>query len=298
VRRLLDEHGLAPRRSAGQNFVVDPNTVRRIVAAADLHPDDVVLEVGPGLGSLTLGLLDAVARVVAVEVDAGFIGVLEEVLAGRDDVEVVHADALRIDVGALIAERPVRVVANLPYNLATPLVLHLLEDPAVSDLFVMVQREVGERWGARPGDATYSAVSLKLAFQADVRLEFAIPRTVFHPVPNVDSVMVRLTRRPDAPDAADRVRLFALIEAAFAQRRKTLRNTLRAVASPEVLAAAAAEAGIELAARAETLATDEVRRLDAALVARGVDVAGAGVRPTQPPPYHGEETGRERFGGR
>lgn len=298
VRRLLDVHGLAPRKADGQNFVVDPNTVRRIVAAADLHPDDVVLEVGPGLGSLTLGLADAVSRVVAVEIDAGFVAALEEVLAGRDGVEVVHADALRTDLGALVGGGPARVVANLPYNVATALVMGLLEDPAFIDLFVMVQREVGERWGAAPGDPTYSGVSLKLAFLADVRLVLPIPRTVFLPVPNVDSVMVRLTRRADAPDDAERARLFGLVELAFAQRRKTLRNTLRSVAPPEVLALAAAEAGVDLAARAETLTADDVRRLDTALVARGVDTTVHGVRGTGRPPYDDARPGRESLGGR
>jgi 16S rRNA (adenine1518-N6/adenine1519-N6)-dimethyltransferase len=276
VRRLLDEHGLAPRKAAGQNFVIDPNTVRRIVAAADLDPDDVVLEIGPGLGSLTLGLADAVAKVVAVEVDAGFVEVLHEVLGDRDDVEVVHLDALHTDLGSLVGGGPARVVANLPYNIATPLVMQVLEDPAFSDLFVMVQREVGERWCARPGGPAYSGVSLKLAFQTEVRIVLTIPRTVFHPVPNVDSVMVRLTRRDDALGAIDRMRVFGLIETAFAQRRKTLRNTLRSVAPPDVLATAATAAGIDLGARAETLTTDDVRRLDAELVALGVGGGRAG----------------------
>lgn len=270
MRRLLDEHGLAPRKAAGQNFVVDPNTVRRIVAAAGIGPDDLVLEVGPGLGSLTLGLADQAARVVAVEIDAGLVAALDEVLGGRDDVEVVHADALHSDLGALVGGGPARLVANLPYNVATPLVVHALEDPAISDLFVMVQREVGERWGAQVGDPLRAGVSLKLALLAEVTTVLTIPRTVFHPVPNVDSVMVRLTRRADAPDAQDRQRLFALLDVAFAQRRKTLRNTLRSVTDPDTLARAAAAAGVDLGARAETLTTQDLRGLDAALTELGV----------------------------
>jgi 16S rRNA (adenine1518-N6/adenine1519-N6)-dimethyltransferase len=265
VRRLLAVHGLAPRKAAGQNFVVDANTVRRIVAAAEVGPDDLVLEIGPGLGSLTLGLADVASRVVAVEIDAGFIRVLEEVLAGRDNVEVIHADALRADLGALVDGGPARLVANLPYNVATHLVVRALEEPAISDLFVMVQREVGERWSARPGDPLYAGVSCKLALLARPEIALTIPRTVFHPVPNVDSVMVRVVRHEVAPAPEDRERLFRLIDAAFAQRRKTLRNNLRRVVDPGTLTAAADVAGVDLASRAETLGPDDLVRLDAAL---------------------------------
>ncbi len=265
VARLLAEHGLAPRKSAGQNFVVDPNTVRHIVAAAALEADDDVLEIGPGLGSLTLGLAEAARSVTAVEIDAGFVGVLEELFAGRDDVMVVHADALAVDLDAVVGGRAVRAVANLPYNVATPLLFALLQARSVIDAYVMVQREVGERWQARVGDASYGGVSLKLALLADVRIERAIPRTVFHPVPNVDSVMVRVARRDDAPDPETYARLAALVDAAFAQRRKTLRNTLRAVAGRQELEAAATRAGIDLGDRAETLDVDSVRSLAAAL---------------------------------
>jgi 16S rRNA (adenine1518-N6/adenine1519-N6)-dimethyltransferase len=269
IRRLLREHGLAPRRAAGQNFVVDPNTVRRIVASARLDPDDLVLEIGPGLGSLTLALAEAAGQVVAVEIDAGLAAALRTVVAGRDDVEVVHADALRSDLGALLGGREARLVANLPYNVATPLVFHALAYPLVRDAFVMVQREVGERWAARPGDRLHAGVSLKLQLLTDVEVALTIPRTVFHPVPNVDSVMVRLQRRQDAPAAAEYGRLARLVDTAFGQRRKTLRNNLAGVADPEVIAAAAAAAGIDLGARAETLGTDDVRRLEAALRSHG-----------------------------
>jgi 16S rRNA (adenine1518-N6/adenine1519-N6)-dimethyltransferase len=269
VQRLLRDHGLAPRKAAGQNFVVDPNTVRRIVAAADLAPSDTVLEIGPGLGSLTLGLAEVVARVVAVEIDAGMVAALAEVLAGLDHVEVVHADALHADLGSLVDGAPVRIVANLPYNTATPLVMHALDDPAVVDLFVMVQREVGERWAARPGHPLHAGVSVKLALQADVAVTLHVPRTVFHPVPNVDSVMVRITRRADAPTGDRRARLLALVDAAFAQRRKTLRNNLRSLAAPGDLATAAEAAGVDLGARAETLDAATLARFGDALHAAG-----------------------------
>jgi 16S rRNA (adenine1518-N6/adenine1519-N6)-dimethyltransferase len=267
VQRLLRDHGLAPRKAAGQNFVVDPNTVRRIVAAADLDPSDTVLEVGPGLGSLTLGLAEAVARVVAVEIDAGMVGALGEVLGDAPNVEVVHADALRADLGTLVGGGPARLVANLPYNTATPIVMHALADPAIADQFVMVQREVGERWVARPGDPLHAGVSVKLALQADAEVALAIPRAVFHPVPNVDSVMVRIRRRPDAPTGERRQRLLDLVDAAFAQRRKTLRNNLRGLVAGDELAAAADAAGIDLGARAETLDAAAITRLGDALAA-------------------------------
>lgn len=235
------------------------------MAAADLAPDDLVLEVGAGLGSLTLGLADAVARVVAVEIDSGFVTALEEVLGDRPNVEIVHADALRVSLGELVGGGPARLVANLPYNVATPLVIHALCDPAVSDLFVMVQREVGERWSAPVGDPARSGVSLKIALLAHAEVVFTVPRTVFHPVPNVDSVMVRILRRPDAPDPVRRDALFRLVDVAFGQRRKTLRNTLRPLAEPAALAAAAEQAGVDLGARAETLEVEAVERLEAAL---------------------------------
>lgn len=265
ARALLDRHGLAMRKRDGQHLLVDPNTVRRIVTTAGLGPDDVVLEVGPGIGSLTLALADAVRRVVAVEIDAGFVTALADVLADVDGVEIVHADALAIDLAALVDGGPARLVANLPYNVATAITIEALATGAFSDLFVMVQREVGERWAARPGDATYSGVSAKLGVLADVTVELAIPRTVFLPVPNVDSVMVRLIRRPDAPDATGFARLATVIEAAFSQRRKTLRNTLRSLGTPEVVTAAAAAAGVDLSDRAEELGPQQFIRLADAL---------------------------------
>lgn len=239
--------------------------MRRIVRAAALDPTDRVLEIGPGLGSLTLPLAAAVAEVVAVELDAGLVAVLRTVVAGRPNVTVVHADALRCDLDVLLADAPARLVANLPYNVATPLVVHALDAPEVVDAFVMVQREVGQRWCAPPGHPLRAGISVKLQLLADVEVVFPIPRTVFYPVPNVDSVMVRLRRRVDAPGGTEREALAELVEAAFAQRRKTLRNTLRRIADRDHLEAAAMAAGVDLGARAETLPKEAFRRLAAAL---------------------------------
>jgi 16S rRNA (adenine1518-N6/adenine1519-N6)-dimethyltransferase len=269
AKDVLARHGLAMRKRDGQHLLVDPNTVRRIVATAGLDPDDVVLEVGPGIGSLTLALADAVRRVIAVEIDAGFVAALAEVLEGVEGVEVVHADALAVDLAALVGGGPARLVANLPYNVATAIAIESLATGAFSELFVMVQREVGERWAAGPGDATYSGVSAKLGILAEVAIVLTIPRTVFLPAPNVDSVMVRLVRRADAPDAAGFARIGAVIETAFSQRRKTLRNTLRALGSPETVERAAAAAGIDLSRRAEELTAADLVRLADALASDG-----------------------------
>jgi len=266
ARGIMARHGLAMRKRDGQNLLIDPNTVRRIVATAGLRPDDVVLEVGPGIGSLTLALAPAVRRVVAVEIDAGFVAALAEVLDRFDNVEVIHADALTVDLAALVDGGPARLVANLPYNVATAVTVEALGTGAFSELFVMVQREVGERWAARPGDPTYSGVSAKLGILADVTVVLAIPRSVFLPVPNVDSVMVRLVRREDAPDPEGFARIGAVVETAFAQRRKTLRNTLRGLGTVAMVEAAAAEAGIELGQRAEELAPADFIRLADALL--------------------------------
>lgn len=267
VRRLLDEHGLSPRKAAGQNFVGDPNTVRKIVRDAELGPDDLVLEIGPGLGSLTIALADAVSRVVAVEIDAGLARLLDDVvLADVDNVEVVHADALASPIDQFVdGPGPIRVVANLPYNVATPLLLHALADERVSDAYVMVQREVGERWAADVGDPLYGAVSVKIRLVADAAIDSRISRQVFHPVPNVDSVMVRVRRRPDALSPPPRRRVSTIVDAAFAQRRKTLRNTLRSVAPRDALDRAFDTAGIDGGARAEELSAEVFVRLTAAL---------------------------------
>ena len=264
---LLERHGLAPRKAAGQNFVVDPNTVERIVAGARLDALDTVLEIGPGLGSLTLPLARAVRRVVAIEVDTGLGAVVADLMAPLGNVEVHVADALRTDLDALLGE-PARVVANLPYNVATPLLFTVLDTDHVVDAYVMVQREVGERWAARPGDRLYAGVSVKVALAATATVDLTVPRGVFLPVPNVDSVMVRVTRHRDGMPRHRRAWVAAVVDAAFAQRRKTLRNTLRA-AFGDVAVAALEAAGVDPAARAETVPPDRFVALADALETAG-----------------------------
>jgi 16S rRNA (adenine1518-N6/adenine1519-N6)-dimethyltransferase len=268
VRRLLEAHGLAPRKARGQNFVVDPNTVRKVVRDAGVGAGDLVCEVGPGLGSLTLALREVGARVVALEVDAGFVRVLRDVVGDDPGVRVVHGDALAVDLAGLVGGGPAALVANLPYSVATPIVLRALKTGAFATAHVMVQREVGQRWVAHRGDELYGAVSVKLAALAEARLVASVPRAAFWPAPNVDSVTVSLRRRsqPLGEAVAQRERLFRLVDEGFAQRRKRLRNALaRAGRPPAVVEAGLAAAGLAPGARAEELALEDWIRLAVAL---------------------------------
>ena len=276
VRALLAELGVRPTKQLGQNFLHDPNTIRRIVRTAELAPDDIVLEVGPGLGSLTLGLLPAVARVVAVELDPVLAGALPGTVAQRlpehaDRLDIVHADALRIR--EIPGAPPTALVANLPYNVAVPVVLHLLELlPSLRTGLVMVQAEVADRLAAPPGSKTYGVPSVKAAWYADVRRAGPVPRAVFWPVPNVDSGLVRLVRR-DPPSGADRKTVFAAVDAAFAQRRKTLRAALGGWAgSPARAEELLRAAGVDPQARGEALDVAAFARIAAAVA--GVEPAG------------------------
>jgi len=253
--------------------VVDPNTVRRIVRVADVSPDDVVLEVGPGLGSLTLGLLPAVRRVVAVEIDPRLAGALPATVAGRrpelaDRLTVVTADALALT--GLPEPAPTALVANLPYNVAVPVLLHLLElFPSLARGLVMVQAEVADRLAAPPGSRTYGVPSVKLAWYAEVTRAGSVPRTVFWPTPNVDSGLVRLARRSAPTAAATREDVFAVVDAAFGQRRKTLRAALAGWAGSAAAAGAAqARAGIDPGARGEALDVTAFARLAASRPSR------------------------------
>ncbi len=259
---LLDRYGLAAHKRHGQNFVVDPNTVRKVVRQAGVRPGDHVCEIGPGLGSLTLALLSAGARVLAIEVDAGLVRALREVLAEATDVRIVHADALQVSYAELVEDQSL-LVANLPYNLATPLVITALRSGRFRRALVMVQREVGERWAAQTSDAAYGAVSVKLAALAAVRMVGSVSRQAFYPVPNVDSVTVELVPHPDTPD---QTAFFALVTAGFAQRRKRLRNALTAAGyDPSAVSRALRQTGFDDDIRAEQLSLPAWRALDAAL---------------------------------
>ncbi|HEX9343895.1 MAG TPA: 16S rRNA (adenine(1518)-N(6)/adenine(1519)-N(6))-dimethyltransferase RsmA [Actinomycetota bacterium] len=255
VRELLATHGLRPVKAFGQNYLADPNTARKVVRLAAIEPGEPVLEVGPGLGSLTLALREAGARVVAVEADARLLPALAEALGPDPEVQVQVGDALRVDLGAVAPEAR-KLVANLPYNIAATLVLRVLaEFPQYERLTVMVQREVGERLAAAPGSGAYGAVSAKVAARAAARVLAPVSRRVFIPEPHVDSVLVGLERRrhPALAGLDDRV-VTRVIDAAFAQRRKTLRNTLRGLGlDPPGVEALGQAAGIDLGLRAERL---------------------------------------------
>lgn len=270
VRALAAELDLRPTKRLGQNFVHDPNTVRRIVKAAELAPDDVVVEVGPGLGSLTLALLPAVRAVHAVEIDPVLAGRLAATVADRapalaDRLTVTAADALGLRAADLPDPAPTALVANLPYNVGVPVVLHLLAElPQLRRGLVMVQSEVAERLAAAPGGRTYGVPSAKLAWFAAARRAGPVPRAVFWPVPNVDSGLLAFERREPPP--GDRGSVFRLIDTAFAQRRKALRSGLAGRAgSPAAAEAALRAAGIDPLARAETLSVADFARLATAL---------------------------------
>ncbi|MGH3458758.1 16S rRNA (adenine(1518)-N(6)/adenine(1519)-N(6))-dimethyltransferase RsmA [Aeromicrobium sp.] len=270
VRRIAADIGLRPTKQRGQNFVVDANTVRRIVRTSGVGVDDVVVEVGPGLGSLTLGLLDAARHVIAVEVDPVLAARLPATVADRapdhvDRLDLVEADAMRVE--SLPGPPPTALVANLPYNVSVPVLLNFLErfDSITSGL-VMVQAEVAHRLAAGPGSRTYGVPSAKAAWYADVELAGNVSRTVFWPAPNVDSALVSWSRHPPPGDDALRRRTFAVIDAAFAQRRKTLRSALaRLAGSPDAAAQALVAAGIDPRTRGEQLDVRDFARLACSL---------------------------------
>ena len=265
VRDLARRLDLRPSKQRGQNFVTDANTVRRIVAVSGVGAGDVVLEIGPGLGSLTLGLLAAADQVIAVEIDERLGGELPRTVAARmpdraHALQVIIADALRIDT---LPSAPTAVVANLPYNVSVPVLLHLLARfDSWSHGLVMVQAEVADRLAAPPGSKTYGVPSVKMAWYAEVTRVGTVPPTVFWPVPNVESGLVSLRRRAAPETTATREQTFAVIDAAFAQRRKMLRSALAGLVGSSALAGTAVEAaGLDPQDRGERLTVTEFARI-------------------------------------
>ena len=266
IRELAASIGLRPTKQRGQNFVTDANTVRRIVAKSGIAADDLVLEIGPGLGSLTLGLLETGAQVTAIEIEESLAQLLPETVKrlqpeNAERLRVVHADAL--EVSDLPGPQPSAVVANLPYNVAVPVLLHLLEtfDDWRNGL-VMVQLEVADRLVADPGSKVYGVPSAKVAWYAEARRVGTVPPTVFWPVPNVDSGLVKVTRREPPRTTAARETVFTVIDAAFAQRRKMLRSALSVLFGSSAAASEAiSAAGVDPTARGEVLAIDDFARI-------------------------------------
>jgi 16S rRNA (adenine1518-N6/adenine1519-N6)-dimethyltransferase len=272
IRQLAGRLGIRPAKRLGQNFVIDPGTIRRVVALAGLGPQDIVVEVGPGLGSLTLGLVEAAGKVVAIEVDPVLTAELPTTVSAHapglaSRLEVVTADALAL--GAVPAPPPTALVANLPYNVAVPVVLHLLEVmPSIRRALVMVQAEVADRMCAQPGSRTYGVPSVKLSWYGTARRAGSVSRSVFWPAPNVDSALVAFTRWPEgaAPAAGQpgvsRAAVFAIIDAAFAQRRKTLRSALASWAgSAQAAERVLRDAGVDPALRGEAIGIDQYIRI-------------------------------------
>lgn len=266
IRELAAELDVTPTKKLGQNFVHDPNTVRRIVAAAELSLDDVVVEVGPGLGSLTLGLVDTVEDVIALEIDPRLAGRLAQTVQERapeyaDRLTVINKDALKVVRGD-VDKQPTALVANLPYNVSVPVLLHLLaEFPTIRRVLVMVQKEVADRLAAKPGSKIYGVPSVKASFYGDVSRAGTIGKHVFWPAPNIESGLVRIDVHGNHSPAL-REHLFPLVDAAFAQRRKTLRSTLSGIyGSPAAAEEALRAVGIDPGLRGEALSVEDFLKL-------------------------------------
>lgn len=262
---LLERHGLKPNKALGQHFVVDPNTIDRIVRISEVREGDHVVEVGPGLGALTVGLAETGAKVTVVEIDGDLIPIIREQTVGMN-VDVVHADALEVDWADLLGDKTWHLVANLPYNVGTPLLLDLLDTaPQISEFTVMVQREVAERLVAKPDTAAFGIPSVKVDFWATGELAGRVSPSVFLPPPRVESALVRLHRRPTpAVDVPPEV-LFGLVRQAFGQRRKMLRRSLSGRVSPEQFDAA----GVAPTARPGELSIEAWGRLTRAVIGAG-----------------------------
>lgn len=268
IKELLERHGLDARKSLGQNFVADPSTVLQVARWAHVGPGDHVVEIGPGLGSLTLALVDTGASVLAIEKDRSLVPILSAVLAERDvhDVEVLEADAMTLDWEHELRRRADRwtLAANLPYNVAVPLIMGLLADaPVVEQLVVMVQKEVADRLVAGPGGRTVGIPSMKLAWFASAELLGVVPPEVFVPAPRVTSAVIGITRRPPPSTLVGPGDVFPLVEVAYRQRRKMLRSTLGRTVPAEAFEAA----GIEGTQRPEELDIAAWTRLAEALAA-------------------------------
>ena len=261
IRALAASLNATPTKKLGQNFVIDPNTVRRIVTQAHVSETDVVVEIGPGLGSLTLALLPKVAKVLAVEIDPVLAGALPSTIALhapdlKNNLSVINADAMRITE---LPAAPTHLVANLPYNVSVPVVLHFLETfPSLKEILVMVQAEVADRMAAGPGSKIYGVPSVKMAWYGEVTKAGSVGRNVFWPAPNVDSGLVRLVRKDREFDPELRELTFTIVDAAFGQRRKTLRTALgSALGAPQNVESILRDAGVDPGLRGEQLSLED-----------------------------------------
>ena len=265
IRELAKQLDVTPTKKLGQNFVIDPNTVLRIANEAHLTKDDVVLEVGPGLGSLTLAMLDKVSKVIAVEVDPRLSAQLPQTISKfapnvANRLIVINQDAMQIKD---LPKAPTKLVANLPYNISVPVVLHLLQQfPTITEVLVMVQLEVAQRMAANPGSKIYGVPSVKIAWYGKCELAGNVGRNVFWPSPNVDSGLVRITRSNERNDESLRQRLFQIVDGAFGQRRKTLRSSLsNFLGSSAKVDQVLAKAGVDSSLRGEQLDLEQFLKI-------------------------------------
>jgi 16S rRNA (adenine1518-N6/adenine1519-N6)-dimethyltransferase len=269
IRDLAARHGIRPKKSLGQNFLIDPNVARAIAADAGLVPGDHVVEIGAGLGSLTVALAATGAEVLAIESDRKVVGALEEVVVDLGNVRVIHADVMKEGWGNELLGGPWVMCANLPYGIAVPLLLDTLAGlPSVARFVITVQREVGERLAAQPGDEHYGAASVRVAYHASAKILRRVSASVFWPRPKVESVVVGLARLASAPVAVDPDKLWRVVAAGFAERRKTMRSALRRLGLDAAGAVALmAECGLPANARAEELGLDAFASIAEALPA-------------------------------
>lgn len=272
IKETLDKYGFKFSKSLGQNFLIDGNIVRKIVSEANITKDDYVLEIGPGMGTLTEELAINAKKVVAVELDKKLLPILDETLEPYDNVEIVYGDILKIDVNNLIEEKlgggPVKVVANLPYYVTTPIIGKLIEDNLNLDsIIVMVQKEVAERMSAKPGSKSYGSLSIFVNFYCEPKIVVKVPNTVFMPQPKIDSAVIKLDIKNDLPDI-DREKFFSVVKAAFSKRRKTILNALSTYGfnvEKEIIKEALESSGIKPEERAENISVEEFIKLSVIL---------------------------------
>ncbi|MCL0032918.1 16S rRNA (adenine(1518)-N(6)/adenine(1519)-N(6))-dimethyltransferase RsmA [Peptococcaceae bacterium] len=273
VKKILNKHNLKANKSLGQNFLVDANIVHKIVDAADILNDDIVVEIGPGLGVLTCALAEKAKKVIAVEIDSKIIPVLKENVEPYENIEIVHADALKINFDALVKEKAFddkeafsyKLVANLPYYITSPVVMHMLTNKFnLNTMVIMVQLEVAKRIVAAPGSKDYGILSIAVQYYAEPKIVFKVPKTVFFPKPDVDSAVLELSiRKNPAVDVADESLFFKVIRAAFANRRKKILNSLLCGINlpKELIKKVLGEAGIDETQRGEDLSLDDFAKL-------------------------------------
>lgn len=272
VKELLEKYGFKFSKSLGQNFLIDGNIVRKIVEEAEVDKDTNVLEIGPGIGTLTEELAINAKNVVAVELDKKLLPILDETLDSYDNVEIIHGDILEVDIDKIIEEKleggPIKIVANLPYYVTTPIIGRLLEDELnIESISVMVQKEVAERMIAPPGSKTYGSLSVFVGFYTDAEIIVKVPNTVFMPKPKIDSAVIRLNIKKELPDI-DREKFFKVVKAAFSKRRKTILNSLSSYGfdiEKDIIRKALEDSGIKVSERAENISIKEFMKLSASL---------------------------------